>query len=309
VSPAAAVAREWALHLFQMTIQGTFVAALLLAAAAAARRWSPRFRSALLAIALAKFVLPPMLPFPTGVFSRFDASPRTFFSRVSVEACAVIAAVHLAGAAVALARLALEGRRARGWVERSRVLSGTSAATAGVRISTEAPVPCAVGGSRPAILLPERLVAALSEDEIEAVILHEREHLERRDPAMNAFESIVAAFWWFHPIVRLLVARRREFREQRCDDAVSRRVHAPVYARALTTAAALAGIRRPVGTVAAAGPAEELERRVRRLFDPHRDRRRGLILSALALAAAAALFLPGVRPAMGPAVHAEKASR
>jgi len=308
VSAGSAVAREWALHLFQMTLQGSLVAALLLAFAAASPRSSPRFRSALLSIALAKFVVPPMLPFPTGVFSRFDASPRAFFSRCGVGACAAIALLHGTGFAVSLARLVAVRRRARGWVRRSRPLEGSAAgvsAAAGAWISEDVAVPCAVGGR---ILLPERLAAALVKGELEAVILHEREHLARRDPAMAAFEGFVAAFWWFHPIARVLLARRREIREERCDDAVLRRVSRDTYRRALVAAAAFAGAGRPAASVAATGPAAELARRLRRIADSS-PRRRRRIAAAVAVAAATALLLPGVRPAAGPAFHAERTSR
>jgi len=311
LSPGAAIAREWALHLFQMAIQGTLVAAILLAASSAARRASPGFRSALLSIALAKFVLPPMLPFPTGVFSRFDAGPRAFFSRVGVGACAAIAVFHVAGCAIALARIAAARRRARGWVRRSRPWGAGTSGSAGadVRISAEVPVPCAVGGRRPAVLLPESLVAALGDEEIRSIVLHEAVHLARRDPAANAFESLVSAFWWFHPLVRTVVARRREAREERCDDAVVRILPAGVYARALVAAAALAGVGRAAGTAAATGPAGALERRLDRLSRPGRRSGRRPVLAALALAAATAALLPGVRPAAGPALHVGKSSR
>ena len=315
MSPGAAIVREWALHLFQMALQGTVVAAILLPAAAAARRSSPAFRSALLSIALAKFVLPPMLPFPTGVFSRFDAAPQAFFARCGVAACATIAVLHAAGCAASLARIAAVRRRTRAWVRRSRpfVAAGTGAAARGSalpgpRLSRDTAVPCAVGGRRPAILLPERLAVALDEKELEAVIEHEREHLARRDSATSTFEAFVAAFWWFHPVVRRLVARRRELREERCDDAVVRRIPPDVYRRALVSAAAIAGSRRPEGGVAATGPAAELARRLRRIADPE-PRRRPRVAARLAVVAAAALLLPGVRPAVGPAFPVERASR
>ncbi len=310
MSPGAVLVREWALHLFQMTIQGTLVSGILLTAASAARHSSPRFRSALLSIALAKFILPPMLPFPTGLFSRFEAAPRAFFSRMGVGACAAVAVLHVAGGAAALARLAAARRRARGWVVRSRPFAAGTSESAGadVRISAEVPVPCAVGGRRPAVLLPEALVGALGVAEIRSIVLHETVHLARRDPAMNAFESIVSAFWWFHPLVRAVVARRREAREERCDDSVVRALPADVYARALV-AAALAGAGRPAGTAAATGPAEELDRRLRRLSRTERRFGRRPVLATLALAAATALLLPGVRPPAGAASHFGKTSK
>src|ERR1043165_5789970 len=100
MSALALLAREWALHVFDLTVQAILVAAALLAACAIARRSAPGFRSALLAVALAKFVIPPMLPFPTGIFSGFDAAPASFFERCGTAVCASIALLHLAGAAI-----------------------------------------------------------------------------------------------------------------------------------------------------------------------------------------------------------------
>jgi beta-lactamase regulating signal transducer with metallopeptidase domain len=166
-----------------------------------------------------------------------------------------------------------------------------------------------VGGRRPAILIPDRVLSTFPAAELDAVIRHERAHLARRDPAMNAFESVVAAFWWFHPAVRTLVARRREIREERCDDAVLVRVPGDVYRRALLAAAALAGPPVPVAGVPATGPAASLARRIRRIADRRPAGRCARVAAVLAIATAAALLVPGVRPAAGHAFPVERASR
>jgi len=307
VSWPSALASEWTLHVFQMAAQGGVVALLLVPAAAALRRSAPALRSALLSVALAKFVLPPMLPFPTGVFSRFAAAPQAFFSRTGLRACAVFAVIHAAGFAVAFARLAGARRRTRAWLRRSAPYRPPGAGPE-VRISRDAAVPCALGGRRPAILLPERLVDTLDAVELDAVIRHEREHLARRDPAVTVFEAFVAAFWWFHPAVRALLSRRRELREERCDDAVVACVPPDAYRRALLSAASLALPGR-FPAVAATGPAAELRRRLERIADPELRSRKRALAAALAVAAAAVLLLPGVHPRVGPGIPVARISR
>ncbi|HWC64524.1 MAG TPA: M56 family metallopeptidase, partial [Thermoanaerobaculia bacterium] len=214
---------------------------------------------------------------------------------------------------ISLARLAALRRRSRRWIRESVPFDAAGArphrgAVPETRVSAEVSVPCAIGGRRPVVLLPAGLADAISGPELEAVICHEREHLLRRDPARTAFESYVTAFWWFHPAVRVLVARRSAIREERCDDAVVRRFPGAVYGRALVAAARFAGPMRRSAIVAATGPARDLGRRLRRISDPRQTPPRR-IAAALAVAAAAALLVPGVRPAVGPALPVERASR
>jgi beta-lactamase regulating signal transducer with metallopeptidase domain len=140
------------------------------------------------------------------------------------------------------------------------------------------------------------------------VIRHEQEHVARHDPAVTLLEAFIAAFWWFHPAVRVLLSRRRALREERCDDAVVARVPRDAYRRALLSAASLARPGR-VPAVAATGPAAELRRRLLRIADPALPRRKRALTAALAVAAAAALLLPGVHPRVGPAFPVTRISR
>ncbi len=65
-----AAAESWFRYMASATIQGTFLAALILAVVGFGRRWSPALRHGLLMLALLKFAVPPTFNLPTGLFSQ-----------------------------------------------------------------------------------------------------------------------------------------------------------------------------------------------------------------------------------------------
>ena len=52
---------------------------------------------------------------------------------------------------------------------------------------------------RPIIVLPDRLIGAVSDDEMRDVLLHEMAHVSRRDPLIVLFQELARALYW--PIV------------------------------------------------------------------------------------------------------------
>ena len=308
---AAAWAFEGVLHLGVASWQAAAVAAVALGFSRLAPRAPSALRGGLLAIAAWKFCIPPMLPLPTGFFSRWDALPArgglaTAGGTLAIV-CEILMLAHFAGWSARSAILAARHRRLRALRRRAgRVTAGPVADLARdacrraglsrlpeILVSAETAVPCAFGVRRPAICLPARLAGAMSREQLFLVLLHEALHLRRRDPLANAVEAWVTAFWWFHPAALLLARARRGIREERCDEEVLRacpKSEAP-YSRALVAAAAFAS-RRPVESLVPAvadGP-EHLRRRLLALARP-RDARRGRL--------PALVFLPGVRPRGG----------
>jgi beta-lactamase regulating signal transducer with metallopeptidase domain len=248
-----------------------------------------------------------MLPFPTGLFSRFGAALPGFFEPSLAAVLGAIAVLHVTGAAASFARLAGEGVRTRSVCRRSAAVEVAGFADlsrqAGlsrlpeVRVSSEVPVPCALGGRRPAILLPRPVFEGVSGRALRLILAHELAHLRRRDPLREAAESVVASVWWFNPLLRVLIERRRELREERCDADVLR--SAPgcgrEYSLALLSVASLAPPGRRARAVAATGTRSHLERRLRRIADG-RPGGGGPIRRAVLIAAAVLFLLPGVRP-------------
>jgi len=80
--------------------------------------------------------------------------------------------------------------------------------------------PGLVGIRRPVLLLPEGIVARLSDEELKAVTAHELCHYRRRDNLTASLHMLVAALFWFYPLVWWLGARLLEERENACDERV-----------------------------------------------------------------------------------------
>jgi ankyrin repeat protein/beta-lactamase regulating signal transducer with metallopeptidase domain len=64
------IAEHWFRYMASATLQATLLALLVLGLLQLCRRWTPALRYALMMLALCKFVIPPMLSLPTGLFSR-----------------------------------------------------------------------------------------------------------------------------------------------------------------------------------------------------------------------------------------------
>jgi len=73
---------------------------------------------------------------------------------------------------------------------------------------------------RPVILLPEGLVAMLSDEELEVVMIHELMHIRHHDNLIGALQMIVCGLFWFHPLIWLIDRRLLEERELLCDEKV-----------------------------------------------------------------------------------------
>lgn len=80
---------------------------------------------------------------------------------------------------------------------------------------------------RPVVLLPAALLGKLQPRELEAVLAHEREHIERRDLLRAGLHRLVETLFWFHPLVWWIGQRMVEERERACDEAVIANGHDP----------------------------------------------------------------------------------
>jgi beta-lactamase regulating signal transducer with metallopeptidase domain len=87
-----------------------------------------------------------------------------------------------------------------------------------LRQSNHVQVPLVIGFFRPAILLPQHMVAELKTRCRDAVIVHELAHVLRSDFGWQLVLRILQAVLWFHPLIWLAERRIHFVRERACDD-------------------------------------------------------------------------------------------
>ncbi|MBD1394300.1 M56 family metallopeptidase [Mucilaginibacter glaciei] len=103
-----------------------------------------------------------------------------------------------------------------------------------VGLSKMVDVPCIVGYLKPVILLPFTLSTYLSDEEIEAILMHELAHIKRNDYLMNVAQQVITTLLFFNPCVLLINKIIGEERENSCDDLVVDATQNPIiYAKAL----------------------------------------------------------------------------
>lgn len=292
-------------HGWQASIAGIVALGL----AAATRRRAPRLAALMLALALLKFLIPPVVrvPLALGDFAATLINPLALVP--SGQAAGGVARLSLAmlGAALIATALAVSLRVVAHIAAVGRLRHGAArgygrAHAAMLRVATKLRLriepdllisddvdgPFATGVWRPAIVLPRALAEQLDDTALDAVIAHELLHHRRRDLPLAWCAAAATTIFWFSPIAWRLSRRLSELREECCDADVTRLGFATPrqYADALLSAAAV-----PSGHAALAMRDEHpLGRRLRRLLDPPAPLPHAAV--ALILVVFALLWLP-----------------
>jgi Zn-dependent protease with chaperone function len=100
-------------------------------------------------------------------------------------------------------------------------------------ISSSLPIAFCAGARRPRIIVSEGLAEQLDDRELEAVLLHERQHLREHEPMVRAAWEAAAQVLVFFPLARWWSRRRIELAELRADQAALCRVGPRPVAAAL----------------------------------------------------------------------------
>jgi tetratricopeptide (TPR) repeat protein/beta-lactamase regulating signal transducer with metallopeptidase domain len=87
--------------------------------------------------------------------------------------------------------------------------------------------PGVFGIFRPVLFLPEGISKHINDAELEAILIHEFEHIRCKDNLVAFIHMIVQALFWFHPIIWLTGAKLVLERELACDESVLRSVKNP----------------------------------------------------------------------------------
>jgi len=93
-----------------------------------------------------------------------------------------------------------------------------------VRWSDRVSAPVTLGVARPVIVLPSGW-QEWEASRLEAVLEHERSHVRRRDPAVQALSALYRALLWFSPLSWFLHARIVRLAEDASDDAALSATH------------------------------------------------------------------------------------
>lgn len=156
------------------------------------------------------------------------------------------------------------------FIEKFRLLEQRLAITQRVRYlqSKLVETPSVVGWLRPVVLLPVGMLAGLSPQQLEAVIVHELAHIRRLDGIVNLFQIAAETLFFYHPAVWWVNKIVRKERENCCDDlSVAICGNAVEYAKALTVLESA----RTTPTWALSASGGDLKMRVMRLISPERS--------------------------------------
>jgi TonB family protein len=119
---------------------------------------------------------------------------------------------------------------------------------------------------RPTVVLPESIAAQLDDDELEAIMLHELVHIQRRDNLIGNLQLALCALLWFHPLVWFLSRKLFDEREQACDERVMEVCRAPeAYASSILKVVRFCFGWRVAGVIGAAS-GSNLRRRIENIM-------------------------------------------
>lgn len=186
-----------------------------------------------------------------------------------------------------------------------------------VRVTSNSVPPFSVGTLHPILVLPEWLCQP--GPRLQAVLLHELAHLERRDHFSIWIERAIACLFFMWPPVHWVARKLHEARELACDERAIERGNftAQEYAGHLIEVVARTRGRVTREALAMGRTAARLERRIDWLLDCDRARRpiigHAVVLTVLLTAALVALrpraAMPTVSRASGPSVFDADASQ
>lgn len=165
--------------------------------------------------------------------------------------------------AVWMLRVAWLIRRAAAGVERLpraqamppelAVAAARTGAQGVICLAGDSPTAFCAGAFRPRILVSEGLVRQLGAEELDAVLLHEQDHVRRHEPLVRAANEAAAQVFFYIPLMRWWARLQAENAELRADRAALRRLGTRPVAAALwalgdgaslQAAAAFAGVAR-----------------------------------------------------------------
>jgi beta-lactamase regulating signal transducer with metallopeptidase domain len=275
--------------------------ALILAVALALRfcsRVGPQLRFAIWGVAFVVLLATPLLNLqaPSSSSGALVASVR--LSETWEYAIVILWAVLIAARAL---QLTVHLCRLRGTWKRATPINAdgnilkllqTSCRSVELCASPDIDTPSVIGFWSPRLLVPEWLLAKLSPEDMRQIVLHELEHLRRRDDWLNLLQKIGLVLFPLNPGLLWVDHKLAVERELACDAGVVASTTQPIeYARCLTRLAEHRSQYRKLALSLAAWTRQsELGRRIFSLLQPastwsSRHARFATVLLVLVLAA------------------------
>jgi len=241
----------------------------------------------------------PALPEQTVASRTVRLHPRQWF-----------ALVWMSGVTVFILIAAVKALRTQLWLRRSRKLlpvelqNGIADLFFGLGLKRFPKVwmvegigqPFVWGLLRGGIYLPANFLNVNSAAHRRGVLGHELSHVLRFDAAVNLFQVVAQAVFWFHPFVWWANKRIRAEREKCCDEMAIARLNARAkdYSRAIVeTLVTEHESTRPIPSLAIAGPVKNIEERIKTMMKPgKRFYKRPSLVAATAVMLIAVLTVP-----------------
>jgi TonB family protein len=134
---------------------------------------------------------------------------------------------------------------------------------------------------RPMVVLPESIAGHLNDDELEAIMLHELVHIQRRDNLIGNLQLALCALLWFHPLVWFISRKLFDEREQACDERVMKVCRVPeAYVSSILKVVRFCFGWRVAGVTGAAS-GSNLRRRIENIMTNGNPKRRAGVASRL----------------------------
>lgn len=100
--------------------------------------------------------------------------------------------------------------------------------------------PMVVGLTTPKVIMPQSILNELQQDQLIAIALHERAHIQRKDNWFSLFQELIMILFWWSPVLRYLNKQIHVEREVACDlRAVTHMQNSKQYAQSLVDCAKL----------------------------------------------------------------------
>jgi beta-lactamase regulating signal transducer with metallopeptidase domain len=245
-----------------------------------------------------------VLPAPAAVASVTPGSSMTSAAWVRLV-WAAVGLLAFAPVGVSVWRFRTIRRGGRAWAEGSARLNALVREAGmrrpvALRLHDEIVAPIAGGLLRPVIVLPADAVT-WSETQVGNALVHELEHVRRRDWLVHLGARSICALYWFHPLAWMALRRLRLEAEHVCDDAVLARGDGTVYAEQLLMLARRL-LHTPVRSLLSMGSGSNLSSRITAVLDDTRPRGRAGRKVTTCILAAASLTVAALAPlrAAGP---------